>query len=177
MYKQSVKYNQNFNVVEYIESDFNGNNLSITKFDDLGRIIYIEYPNGDWFIYGYDEYGNQNYQENSNGYWNKHTFDKYENRTYFEQSSGYWQKSFFNKNNSLAFCIDSANNWSLYDYPVEQNNIVVYWVCYNSKGYKQTFNMSSRQLIRDELYTNIPHNLLNPYKNHFNQNNINIPHV
>jgi len=85
IFKQSVR------VVEYI------------IYNDDGKRIYYEEPNGYWVKWDFDENGNMIYYEFSDGFWIKSKYDDYHNEIYFENSEGYWTKYEYDNNHNEIY--------------------------------------------------------------------------
>ena len=120
MYKQSIKYNQDFNIIEYIEYDKDGNILEIERYDDDGYAIYHYYKfspwepyTGEfWYKWEYDNIGRCIREEESNGYWATHEYDDMGNEIYLLASNGFFRKKTYDNLNRLIKVEDDVGTAS-----------------------------------------------------------------
>jgi len=80
MYKQSIKYNNNFDVIELIEQTHT--NTVITKYDDNGNLIFRQFAPDNWVKHIFNELNLVVYTEYSSGNWFKYGYTRKYNGDY-----------------------------------------------------------------------------------------------
>ena len=66
--------------------------IDLIKYDEKGREIYHESPDGYWRKVKFDDNGNRTYFEDHTGEWTKWEYDQNGNLIYKEYSDGRWMK-------------------------------------------------------------------------------------
>ena len=74
-------------IAQQIKWDFETNNILNIK-NKNGKLIYIEFSNGDWTKWEYDSKGKVIYLEGSYGNWAKWEYDSQGEEIYCETSNG-----------------------------------------------------------------------------------------
>lgn len=95
----------------------------IPKFDEMGRVIYHESPEGYWRKIGYDDMGNETYFEDHNG-WSKREYDRSGNLINKESDDGSWMEWRYDKKGNIIFYQNSDGWWEKQEW--DKNGNLIY---------------------------------------------------
>ena len=106
--------NKTENVMSQIKEVFNHlDPRIIKKYDDNGKLIYSEFPDGSWIKNEWNDNGYQTKVEDSTGYWKTYKYEDGHDAslvTYYENSEGTWVKTRYDKEGNISAQDSSYNS-------------------------------------------------------------------
>ncbi len=115
MIKQVTKYNNNFDIIQYVETDSIGNIISEKHYDDFGRLIFIKDFDGNWQQSTYNDQNKLIMVKYKSG-WLEWEFNEHGQKIYENNERNEWVKiEYYDPiewDSNVYYCIKKKSEWS-----------------------------------------------------------------